>query len=317
MKWGILATGTIARKFAQTIAQMEDEALVAVGSRSAEGARAFASLFDIPRAYDSYDALAADPEVECIYIATPNALHYENCLLCLENGKHVLCEKPFTINPEQAESLYRLAGGKGLFIMEALWTRMLPMYAALQAQIKGGAIGALTRVTCQYGFIAQGARRDRKFNSRLGGGALLDIGIYNLGFLQLATGAEPIEFSTEELRINEYGTDEYSRLILKYPGGVTAESIQAIGRNLDRRAVIQGANGSILLPDFQCAEEMIVNGQRVCMPFEINGFEYEVRAFSRRVRQGVEPAYTASDSIALMRLLYDIRASWNMKFEDE
>ena len=114
--------------------------------------------------------------------------------------------------------------------MEALWTRLTPLYAELRERIRGGAIGALRRVTCQYGFVTQGARKDRKFNSRLGGGALLDIGVYNLGFLQLVTGEEPVGFSTEELRISDYGTDEYSRLTLKYPGGVVAESIQAIGQ---------------------------------------------------------------------------------------
>ncbi len=106
MKWGVLATGTIARKFASTVEQMgaEGEQLVAVGSRHLESAQAFAQQYGIPRCYDSYEALAADPEVEAVYIATPNTLHYENCKLCLEQGKHVLCEKPFTISPEQARS---------------------------------------------------------------------------------------------------------------------------------------------------------------------------------------------------------------------
>ena len=235
MKWGILATGTIARKFAQTISQMDGETLAAVGSRRADSARAFADQFAIPRAHDSYEALAADPEIECIYIATPNALHFENCKLCLEHGKHVLCEKPFTLNPIQAESLYILAEEKRLFIMEALWTRMLPLYAELRRRIREGAIGRLTHITCQYGFIAQGARKDRKFNSALGGGALLDIGIYNLGFLQLVTGAEPTEITTAELTINDYGTDAYSRLILTYPGGITAESIHEQHFYLSRR----------------------------------------------------------------------------------
>ena len=116
MKWGILATGTIAKKFASTVEQMgaEGEQLVAVGSRHMESAQAFAQQYGIPRCYDSYEALAADPEVEAIYIATPNTLHYENCKLCLEQGKHVLCEKPFTISPEQAQQLYRLAEKKHL-----------------------------------------------------------------------------------------------------------------------------------------------------------------------------------------------------------
>ena len=128
MKWGILATGTIAKKFASTVEQMgaEGEQLVAVGSRHLESAQAFAQQYGIPRCYDSYEALAADPEVEAIYIATPNTLHYENCKLCLEQGKHVLCEKPFTISPEQAQKLYRLAEEKHLFLMEAFWIWLLP-----------------------------------------------------------------------------------------------------------------------------------------------------------------------------------------------
>ena len=119
MKWGILATGTIAKKFASTVEQMgaEGEQIVAVGSRHLESAQAFAQQYGIPCCYDSYEALAADPEVEAIYVATPNTLHYENCKLCLEQGKHVLCEKPFTIDPEQAQQLYRLAEEKHLFLM--------------------------------------------------------------------------------------------------------------------------------------------------------------------------------------------------------
>ena len=317
MKWGILATGTIAHKFAQTIRQMSGEALVAVGSRSLESARAFADEFAIPHAHDSYEALAHDPAVECVYVATPNTLHYENCLTCLNAGKHVLCEKPFTTDPAQAEELYHLAAEKGLIIMEGLWTRFLPLYAELKSRLLNGDIGTLARVTCQYGFIAKGARKDRKFNSRLGGGALYDIGVYNLGFLQLAAGAEPDEVVTGELHINEYGTDEYSRLALHYPGGVTAESIQTIGQELERHATLEGTKGSIFLPDFQCAEEMVVNGQTVRIPFEINGFEYEVRAFAECVQNSAQPVYTPSDSIALMRLLHDIRTQWSMRFEGE
>ena len=143
MKWGILATGTIAKKFASTVEQMgaEGEQLFAVGSRHLESAQAFAQQYGIPRCYDSYEALAADPEVEAIYIATPNTLHYENCKLCLEQGKHVLCEKPFTISPEQAQQLYRLAEEKHLFLMEAFWIWLLPLYDRLREILAAGTIG--------------------------------------------------------------------------------------------------------------------------------------------------------------------------------
>ena len=150
MNWGILATGTIANKFATTINAMaaEGERLAAVGSRRAESAKAFAAQYNIPHWYASYEELAADPAVDAIYIATPNALHYENCKLCLEHGKHVLCEKPFTINAEQAKELYVLAEKKQLFIMEAFWIRFLPLYAKLQQMLADGVIGTLQTITC-------------------------------------------------------------------------------------------------------------------------------------------------------------------------
>ena len=326
MKWGILATGTIAKKFASTVEQMgaEGERIVAVGSRHLESAQAFAQQYGIPRCYDSYEALAADPEVEAIYVATPNTLHYENCKLCLEQGKHVLCEKPFTIDPEQAQKLYRLAEEKHLFLMEAFWIWLLPLYDRLRQILAAGTIGELRQITCQYGFVASGARKDRKFDSGLGGGALLDIGIYNLGFLRILTGQDPEKVETKEVHINEYGTDDYSRLVLTYPGGCMAESVQTIGQELERNARIVGTKGSIFLPDFQHAETMTleVEGKEpevIRCPVDINGFEYEIREASRCVKLGRTGSdrYTPQDSLALTHLMYDTRMSWGMKFAGE
>ena len=128
MNWGILATGTIARKFADTVNRMGgEEKLVAVASRSEEKAAAFANEFGIPGYYGSYEAMLKDAGVDAVYIATPNSMHYENCVMCLDAGKHVLCEKPFTIEASQAEKLYDYAAQKGLFIMEAFWIRFLPL----------------------------------------------------------------------------------------------------------------------------------------------------------------------------------------------
>ena len=133
MKWGILATGTIAGKFAKTVVQMgsDDEIIVAVGSRDMKKAQEFADTYGIKKAYGSYEGLAADPDVEAVYIATPNNMHFSNAMLCLENGKHVLCEKPFTTNAGDAETLYSEADKRGLFIMEAFWIRFLPLYEKL------------------------------------------------------------------------------------------------------------------------------------------------------------------------------------------
>ena len=226
--------------------------------------------------------------------------------------------------PEQAQQLYHMAEEKHLFLMEAFWIWLLPLYDRLREIITAGTIGELKQITCQYGFVASGARKDRKFDSGLGGGALLDIGIYNLGFLRILTGQDPEKVETKEVHINEYGTDDYSRLVLTYPGGCKAESVQTIGQELERNARIVGTKGSIFLPDFQHAETMTleVEGKEpevIRCPVDINGFEYEIREASRCVKLGRTGSdrYTPQDSLALTRLMYDTRMSWGMKFAGE
>lgn len=325
MKWGILATGTIANKFASTVASMpqEEESLAAVGSRQLEKAQAFAELYHIPRAYSSYRELCGDPEVEAVYISTPNNMHYENARLCLEAGKHVLCEKPFTITAREARDLYALAREKGLFIMEAFWIRFLPVLRKMQEIIRSGEIGDVKYIRCDYGFIAAGARKDRKFNSGLGGGALLDVGIYNLGFIHMITGCAPLHFHSN-VSINEYGTDDFSSVFLEYPGGISATATTSIGMTMPREAVVFGSKGSIALPDYQMAQSMVVrpydkDSYTVEIPFQINGFEYQIREVSRCVaaHMSTSDVLRAEDSLAVLQLMEDIRASWDMKFDFE
>lgn len=325
MKWGILATGTIAAKFARTVNEMKDlgEQLVAVGSRNADKAQKFASEHGIPKFYGSYEALAADPEVEAIYIATPNNMHCANSILCLNAGKHVLCEKPFTTNADDAKTLYKLAEEKGLFIMEAFWIRFLPLYTELLEIIRSGKYGELRHARCDYGFIAKGARRERKFKSELAGGTLLDIGIYNLGFLRMVMGSDPVSF-TSEVHFNEFGTDDFSVLQLSYPGGKTAHSLQAIGMQIDRQAALYLDRATIYLPDFQGAFSMTVKpvegeAYNVEYPADINGFEYEILEASRCVRRGMSHSdvFRPEDSVAVLKLMDEIRDTWSMKFSFE
>ena len=325
MKWGILATGTIAKKFASTVQRMRDsgEILVAVGSRREESARQFAEEYGILRHYGSYEELAADLDVEAVYVATPNNFHYENCIMCLNARKHILCEKPFTTNADDARELYRLAEEKGLFIMEAFWIRFLPVYSHLQKILKEDVIGQIRHIRCEYGFIAKGARKDRKFDSSLGGGALLDIGIYNLGFLHMITKAAPESFQSQ-VHINGYGTDDFSTIQLSYPGGCTAYCAQSIGMVMDRQAVIFGEKGTISFQDYQHAESFCVrlyDGQEymVKVPFTINGFEYQIKETSRCVAEGrsASDKFTPEDSLTVLQLMDDIRKSWGMKFEYE
>ena len=325
MKWGILATGTIAKKFAATVCQMDpsEAVLTAVGSRTSESARAFAEAYGIPRYYGSYEDLAKDPEVEATYISTPNHMHYENCMMCLEAGKHVLCEKPFTTNAAEARTLYHMAEEKGLFIMEAFWIRFLPLYDKLRELLDQGIIGDVRHARCEFGFVASGARKDRKFDSSLGGGALLDIGIYNLGFLHMIMGAAPESF-TSQVHINEYGTDDFSVLQLSYPKGRTGHALQTIGMETGREAAIFGTKGSVHLKDYQQAQTMTIQtldgeSQEFSMPFEINGFEYQIRETARCIKAGMSASdrFSPEDSLAVLQLMDDIRQSWDMKFTYE
>jgi predicted dehydrogenase len=318
MKWGILAPGTIARKFADTVIGMNDEqeTLAAVASRNQEKAESFAAEFQIPKAYGSYEELVNDPEVEAVYIASPNNLHFAHTMLCLNHGKHVLCEKPFTVNVEEAEILYRTADEKGLFAMEAFWIRFLPLYEKLQEIIASEQYGKLRHARVNYGFVAKGARRERKFRSDLAGGALLDIGIYNLGFLYMMMGCVPESF-TSEVELNEYGTDSFSALQMKFPEGRTAQSMQAIGIVMDRQAALYFEEAEIDLPDFQNAREAVVkptNGDAytISCPFEVNGFEYEIREVQRCVREGRTKSgrMTPQQSVAVMKIMDEARRQW-------
>ena len=322
MKWGILATGTIAAKFAETVNLMEDvQTLAACASRTMEKAEAFRTKYNIARAYDSYEAMMRDPDVDAVYIATPNNMHYGNCVMCLEAGKHVLCEKPFTVDRKEAERLFALAEEKGLFIMEAFWIRFLPALQKMKELIETGVIGDVIWARSDYGFVAKGARKDRKFDSSLAGGALLDIGIYNLGFMRMVMGDIQPESFDSHYHINEYGTDDFSTILLRYPGGKSAVVTTSIGINMTRYAVVYGTKGSISLDDFQHAEKLIVNVEGedeyvIGLPEEINGFEYQIREVERCVKLGMTTSdvLKAEDTLDILELMERIRTSWGMKF---
>lgn len=325
MKWGIMAVGNIAAKFADTINKMgASQQLRACASRSTERAEAFAERFNIEKAYGSYEEMLKDPEVDIVYIATPNNIHYENCRMCLNAGKHVLCEKPFTTCRADGEKLFEMAEEKGLFIMEAFWIRHLPVLGKMQEIIGQGGIGDVVWARSDYGFVAKGARKDRKFDSGLAGGALLDIGIYNLGFMRMVMGDDNPESFTSQYHINEYGTDDFSSILLSYKGGRHACVTTSIGANIDRKAAIYGTKGSIFLDDFQKAEKLTVrleSGEEytVEIPMEINGFEYQIYEAQRCVeaKMTTSDVLKKEDTLEVLGLMDDIRKAWGLKYTFE
>ncbi len=326
MKWGILATGNIASKFANTVNLMKEEGqiLTACASRNKEKAQEFAQRFGIKNAYGSYEELGSDPEVEAVYVATPNNMHYENTKMLLLAGKHVLCEKPFTVNKEEAEELFQLAKEKGLFLMEGVWTYHLPAMKKMQELIRSGAIGDVIYARSDYGFVARGARKARKFDSALAGGALLDIGIYNLAFMRMVMGnVNPVAFTSKH-HINEFGTDDFSTIQLEYPQDRTATITTCIGIDMPRHAAVYGTKGSILLEDFQAAATLKVHvdgcdAEEITYPIKMGGFEYEIREATKCIAEGksFSEVMSPSESMALVSYMSEIRESWGLKFDCE
>ena len=324
LRWGILSTGTIATKFAQTLAGMKDEAIFAgVASRDAEKAKAFAQQHGALNYFGSYEELAASTEIDAVYVATPNRFHFENSMLCLEAGKHVLCEKPFTINATQAKTLYHTAKANNLMIMDALWTMHLPIYHQIRKTVAEGAIGNVKHIRAEFGFAPSGARKDFKMDHSVGGGSLLDVGIYPIVLTASLLGVNPSSIKSH-LNICEYGTDDLATMILTYPNGATAALSSAIGTKMPTEGVIFGSEGLIRLPSFLSATKMIVEpleGEPVeyDLPLDINGFEYQIRDFAACISNGTHESGTVpmAFSLGVIKILDSIRESCGFKYSFE
>ena len=322
MKWVILGTGTIARKFATTLYQMrgEGEKLVAVASRTLESAEAFAATYGAQRAYGSYEAALGDAEADAVYIAIPNTFHAAVADMALRAGKHVLCEKPFTVNASQARPLYALARQEKRFIMEAFWIRFLPALIAMRSMIASGEVGDIVHLRSDFGFIPGSATRaNAKRSTELGAGALMDIGVYHLGFAHMVTDQPPTRI-TSSLRRNASGTDDFNTLLLEYPGGMTAAATSAICMDMPREAAVFGTLGEISLPDFQFAQCLRVRRyggetRELSFPFQVNGFEYQIREVNRCVALGMNTSdiLREKDTLAVLETMDTIRASWHMR----
>lgn len=320
LRWGILATGSIAHKFATGIGALDDAEIVAVGSRSREGADKFADEFDIPNRHDSYEALAADPDVDAIYIATPHSLHKENMLTCLDAGKAVLCEKPFTINAREAKEAIDFARERGIFLMEAMWTRYIPLMVEVRRMVADGMIGDLRMITGDFGYRAGFNAERRTFNPALGGGALLDVGIYPLSLASMLLGKPERIASMAEL--GETGVDEQSAMILGYEGGQLAVLHSAVRTSTPHDAVIMGTDGWIRIqPPFWIPTTMMLklggkDPEEIVIPFEGNGYNYEADEVHRCLNEGKleSDIMPLDETLALMETMDQLRAQWGMVY---
>ncbi|MBC7765125.1 MAG: Gfo/Idh/MocA family oxidoreductase, partial [Hyphomonadaceae bacterium] len=257
IRWGIVGTGAIAKKFASAIKQVDGAELVAVASRSQTSADTFACEFDVPQTYASYEAMANDSTVDVVYIATPHPYHCENTQLFLNAKKAVLCEKPFAMNAKQAQEMIACARKNNVFLMEAMWTRTIPENMAVRALLEQGVIGEVKSLQASFGFRAQWQPEGRLFNKALGGGALLDVGIYVVSYASMIFGKPPDTISGFA-QIGTTGVDEQNAMIFGYNSGQMATLLSAVRSELDNQAVIYGEKGKIVVPRFWDATSYVL-----------------------------------------------------------
>lgn len=316
IRWGILGCGHIARKFATDLLLIKDAKLVAVGSRSLEKAQAFARDFAAEHAHGSYEALAADPQVDVIYIATPHSLHYEDTLLCLQQGKAVLCEKPFALNAPQAKAMIETARTQKVFLMEALWSKFLPQYTRLQELIREGKMGTIKSVLVNFGFRPLPPVSPRLYDPALGGGSVMDIGIYNV-FLALGILGKP---DTIEATMTPAatGVDEQCAVLFRYSNGSMAQLFSTFSTDLANEADICGTAGRLRLTSrfFDTRARLEWFPGRLDTREEIRiappeglGYHYEARHVNDCLRKGLteSPIMSFDDTLLLIETLDAIR----------
>ncbi len=322
--WGILSTGSIAHTFADDLRRLPNARMVAVGSRSQESADEFGDEFDIPHRYASYEALVNDPDVDVIYIATPHSLHAEDTSLALNAGKHVLCEKPFTLSRAQAEPVMVLAKEKGLFLMEAMWTRFLPAMQAIQKRVAEGEIGDLRLIRADLGFRQEFDPQSRLFNPDLGGGALLDVGIYPITCTAIFWGSAP-ERIDGHAALAPTGVDELDTISLQYSDGRLAQLTCAVALVTPSEADLFGTEGRIHIHSpFNKTQVFTLydnqgNETTHDHSFEGGGLRFQAEHMMKmldlgRVESDVMPH---DETLRVLGIMDTLRAQWGIVYPDE
>lgn len=323
IRWGIIGTGKIAKAFAADLSLLPDAELVAVGSRTAESANRFGERFDIPNRHPTYEALAHDPAVDIVYIATPHALHKENSLLCLQAGQAVLCEKPLTINAAEAEEIINYARQKQLFLMEAMWTRYIPLVVKLRELLAEKRIGEVQMLVAGLGKIEPFNPDYYLFDPHMGGGILLDAGVYPVSLASMIMG--PPTRITGMAHLGKTGVDEQAAIVLGYEQGQLATLYMSLKTGIPPGMTLMGSQGRINIhpPIFNPTKlTLSLTGQAdeiIEMPLRGNGLNYEAAEAMRCLRAGhlESDIMPLDETLAVMRTLDQIRAKWGLKYPIE
>jgi len=321
IRWGILSTGGIAEKFTEDLRLLPEAEVLAVGSRTPAAAKAFADRYGIPRAYGSWRELAADDDLDVIYVATPHNAHHEAALICVDAGRGVLCEKPLTLDAARARELIGAAEAGGVFFMEAMWTRCLPAVRRAVDLVRDGAIGEPTTVHASFGLAGPFAPEHRLRNPDLGGGALLDLGIYPVTFAHLMLGA-PDEIRAWA-RIGPEGTDENTGMVFGYASGAVAALTCGIVGGTSNTATVTGTAGRIEFPpSFHHPRQITLyraGAEPEVLEFDFDGGGYQIEAAEvhRCLRAGLveSPLVPWATTIEIMDILDAVRRQIGVRYE--
>ena len=324
IRWGILSTGHISGKFADALRILPEAEISAVGSRNLETAKIFAGKHGIRNAYGSYSALADDPEVDVVYIGTPHSFHLENSVMCMRRGKSVLCEKALTINAREAEEMIRVAKEENVFLMEAMITRHVPLVKKIQNWIKSGEIGEVRMVNASRCLRREFKPSARQLNPKLGGGSLLDLGVYVISFASMIF-EKPPESVFGYGHIGEFGSDEQGAALLKYDRGEIANLSFALRTDTCNEAYVYGTKGYIKIDEifavptkatlfidkkeYEVIEEPIIS----------SGLIYEAKEVMRCIKEGLKesPYMPLEESLQIMRIMDKIRSPWELTYSND
>ncbi|MFN8224993.1 MAG: Gfo/Idh/MocA family oxidoreductase [Gaiellales bacterium] len=319
--WGVLGTGQIAETFVRDLHLVPDARLVAVATRSPGGLAHVAAAFGAVRAYASYEDLVVDPEVDVVYVATPHIAHYDNMMLCLEAGKAVLCEKPFTMNADQATAVVELARARGLFAMEAMWTRFVPLVARTRELLEAGAIGQPQLFVAQLGQSMPREESSYLFDLDNGGGLLLDATVYPVSLASYFFG-EPLA-AHSVAGFDASGVDDRQAIVLDWGDGRLASIVATLNSPLAPTFAIHGDAGSLHAEPLFAPSRLTIRRaeeeETIHMPPDGQGYVHQALEViaclrARRLESSMMPL---DETISVMRLLDGLRGSWGLVYPFE
>lgn len=324
IQWGILGCGGIAHTFAKSLKALPDGVLLAGASRTPGRAAEFAGEHGMERIYTDYEIFLADPDIDAVYVATTHNFHYENVKLCLQSGKHVLCEKPFTITAQETLELTALARETGCFLMEGMWTRFLPAILKMQQLLREGVIGEVLAVRVDFCATGDFNTSHRMRNKALAGGALLDLGVYPITFADIVFDVAPQRIQSSAF-IGETDVDDRSFYLLDYPGGKFAQLSSSFTHNSPNEAVIMGSGGFIRVPKFWMAQDLEIHRtgedpETLSFPFpEREDFKFEIADAmecirERKLESAINPL---SKTHRILQIMDKLRAQWGLSYEIE